>query len=118
MGRKERRAMERKQRKEEIRMTPQRIQKLKESTAKEACKRVEEMQKARSHETTRMALDMLMLFGMRYHRKKDHYGRKRLEDYYDGCMEILAEFERGELTLQQIRNELVEETGIQLSEVK
>lgn len=40
MGRKERRAMERKQRKEEIRMTPQRIQELKENAAKEACKRV------------------------------------------------------------------------------
>ena len=79
---------------------------------------MEEMQKVRSRETTRMALDMLRLFGMRYHRNKDHNGRKRLEDYYDGCMEMLEEFERGELTLQQIRNELVEETGIQLSEVK
>ena len=117
MGRKERRAMERKQRKEEIRMTPQRIRELKENAAKEACKRVEEMQKERSQETTRMALDMLILFGMRYHRKKDHYGRKRLEDYYDGCRGMLEEFERGDLTLQQIRNELVEETGIQLSEV-
>lgn len=117
MGRKERRAAERAQRKHEIRMTPEKIQELKTNTAKEACRQVEEMQKARSKETTRMALDMLLLFGMRYHRKKDHYGRKRLEDYYDGCMQMLTEFENSELTLQQIRNELVEETGIQLSEV-
>lgn len=117
MGRAERRAMERAKRRCEVRMTPEKIQELKVNTAKEACRQVEEMQKARSKETTRLALDMLILFGMRYHRKKDHYGRKRLEDYYDGCMQMLTEFEQGKLTLQQIRNELVEETGIQLSEV-
>lgn len=117
MGRKERRAAERARRKNEIRMTPDRIAELKKSTAKEACRQVEEMQKERSAEMTRTALDMLLLFGMRYHRKKDRYGRKRLEDYYDGCMQMLTEFEQGKLTLQQIRNELVEETGIQLSEV-
>lgn len=62
MGRKERRAMEKRQRKEEIRMTPQRIQELKNDTAKEACRRVEEMQKARSKETTEKALDMLLVW--------------------------------------------------------
>ena len=45
MGRKERRAMERRERKESIRMTPDRIQALKQKTADEAVRRVQEIEK-------------------------------------------------------------------------
>jgi hypothetical protein len=117
MGRKERRAAEREERKRQIRMTPDKIQELKDKTAKEACRQVEEIQKERAKETTRKALDMLILFGMKYLHDSKNYGRKRLEDYYDGCMELLTEFEQGNCTFESIRNQLVEETGIQLSEV-
>jgi hypothetical protein len=116
-GRRERRAAERAKRKSEIRMTPERIQEMKNKAAKEACRRVEQMQQEKAKETTRAVLDMLILFGMKYLHDEKHYGRKRLEDYYDGCMRLLTEFEQGKCTLKSIRDQLVEETGIQLSEV-
>lgn len=118
MGRAERRAKERAERKREVRMTPEKIRELKESTAREACRKVEEMQKARSKETTEKALDMLLLFGMTVlHEQKDSWGKKRLEQYYDGCMALLTDFEQGKCTFRSLRDKLVEETGIQLSEV-
>ena len=45
MGRAERRAAERARRKSEIRMTPERIQDLKQRTAKEAARQVDEIQR-------------------------------------------------------------------------
>lgn len=45
MGRKERRAKERQERKESIRMTPDRIYELKQKTANEAVRRVQEIEK-------------------------------------------------------------------------
>ena len=48
MGRKERRAMERRERKESIRMTPDRIQALKQKTANEAVRRVQEIEKGKA----------------------------------------------------------------------
>lgn len=45
MGRKERRAKERQERKESIRMTPDRIYELKQKTANEAVRRVQEKKK-------------------------------------------------------------------------
>lgn len=98
-------------------MTPERIQKLKEQAAKDAAQKVKEMQDERSRETTRKALDMLILFGMTYLHTEKGYGRKRLEDYYDGCFAIMQDFEAGKCTFQSLRDKLVEETGIQLSEV-
>lgn len=117
MGRTERRAAERARRKNEIRMTPERIQDLKNRTAKEAARQVGEMQKAREAERVRQALDMLILFGMTWLHKEKGYGRQRLEQYYDGVMELLKAFERDECTFTSLRDALVEETGIQLSEV-
>lgn len=76
------------------------------------------MQDKRGKETAETALDMLLLFGMYYLRRKNGYGRKRLEAYYDGCMELLEEFEQGKCTFKSIRDCLVEETGIPLVEVK
>lgn len=98
-------------------MTPERIQDLKERTAKEAARQVDEMQRARESERVRQALDMLILFGMTWLHKEKGYGRQRLEQYYDGCMELLQAFEREECTFSSLRDALVKETGIQLSEV-
>jgi hypothetical protein len=47
MGRKERRAKERQERKESIRMTPDRIYELKQKTANEAVRRVQEIEKGK-----------------------------------------------------------------------
>lgn len=57
MGRKERRAMERRERKESIRMTPDRIQALKQKTANEAVRRVQEIEKGKEkqRESERLA---------------------------------------------------------------
>ena len=99
-------------------MTPERIQELKNEVVKEAVEQVKTMQDKRGKETAETALDMLLLFGMYYLRRKNGYGRKRLEAYYDGCMELLEEFEQGKCTFKSIRDCLVEETGIPLVEVK
>lgn len=98
-------------------MTKDEIQKLKDQTAKEACRRVDQMQKEKAQETTQTALNMLVLFGMKYLHEAKNYGRKRLEDYYDGCMACLSEFEQGKCTFESIRDQLIKETGIGLSEV-
>lgn len=92
MGRKERRAKERQERKESIRMTPDRIYELKQKTANEAARRVQEIEKGKE--------------------------KQRLENYYDGCMKLLKEFEAGEHTIKSLRDKLVEETKINLVEVK
>lgn len=92
MGRKERRAMERRERKESIRMTPDRIRALKQKTADEAVRRVQEIEKGKE--------------------------KQRLENYYDGCMNLLKEFEAGEHTIKSLRDKLVEETKINLVEVQ
>lgn len=57
MGRKERRAKERQERKESIRMTPDRIYELKQKTANEAVRRVQEIEKGKEkqREAERMA---------------------------------------------------------------
>lgn len=91
MGRKERRAKERQERKESIRMTPDRIYELKQKTANEAVRRVHEQK---------------------------GWGKQRLENYYDGCMDLLKEFEDGKHTIKSLRDKLVEETKINLAEVK
>lgn len=64
MGRKERRAKERQERKESIRMTPDRIYELKQKTANEAVRRVQEIEKGKEKQRAETALDMLLLFGM------------------------------------------------------
>ena len=92
MGRKERRAKERQERKESIRMTPDRIYELKKKTANEAVRRVQEIEKGKE--------------------------KQRLENYYDGCMKLLKEFEAGEHTIKSLRDKLVEETKINLVEVQ
>lgn len=92
MGRKERRAKERQERKESIRMTPDRIYELKQKTANEAVRRVQEIEKDKE--------------------------KQRLENYYDGCMDLLKEFEAGEHTIKSLRDKLVEETKINLVEVQ
>ena len=92
MGRKERRAMERRERKESIRMTPDRIQALKQKTADEAVRRVQEIEKGKE--------------------------KQRLENYYECCMNLLKEFEAGEHTIKSLRDKLVEETKINLVEVQ
>lgn len=92
MRRKERRAKERQERKESIRMTPDRIYELKQKTANEAVRRVQEIEKGKE--------------------------KQRLENYYDGCMKLLKEFEAGEHTIKSLRDKLVEETKINLVEVK
>ena len=66
MGRKERRAKERQERKESIRMTPDRIYELKQKTANEAVRRVQEIEKGKEKQRAETALDMLLLFGMTY----------------------------------------------------
>lgn len=118
MGRKERRAAERRQRKEEIRMTPDRIQELKDRTAKEAVRRVQEIEEEKNKERAEVALDMLLLFGMTYLHEQKGWGKTRLENYYDDCMKLLKEFETGEHTIKSLRDKLVEETKINLAEVK
>lgn len=92
MGRKERRAKERQERKESIRMTPDCIYELKQKTANEAVRRVQEIEKG--------------------------WGKQRLENYYDGCMDLLKEFEDGKHTIKSLRDKLVEETKINLVEVQ
>lgn len=92
MGRKERRAKERQERKESIRMTPDRIYELKQKTANEAVRRVQEIEKDKE--------------------------KQRLENYYDGCMNLLKEFEDGKHTIKSLRDKLVEETKINLVEVQ
>lgn len=92
MGRKERRAKERQERKESIRMTPDRIYELKQKTANEAVRRVQEIEKGKE--------------------------KQRLENCYDGCMDLLKEFEDGKHTIKSLRDKLVEETKINLVEVK
>lgn len=66
MGRKERRAKERQERKESICMTPDRIYELKQKTANEAVRRVQEIEKGKEKQRAETALDMLLLFGMTY----------------------------------------------------
>ena len=112
MGRKERRAKERQERKESIRMTPDRIYELKQKTANEAVRRVQEIEKGKEKQRAETALDMLLLFGMTY------LHEQRLENYYDGCMDLLKEFEDGKHTIKSLRDKLVEETKINLAEVK
>lgn len=107
MGRKERRAMERRERKESIRMTPDRIYELKQKTANEAVRRVQEIEKGKEKQRAETALDMLLL-----------WGKQRLENYYDGCMDLLKEFEDGKHTIKSLRDKLVEETKINLVEVQ
>lgn len=68
-------------------------------------------------EKVQQALDMLILFGMTWLHREKGYGRQRLEQYYDGVMELLKAFERDECTFTSLRDALVEETGIPLSEV-
>lgn len=118
MGRKERRAAERAEKKREVRMTPEKIRDLKEQTAKEAVRMVEEMQGKKAKETTRTALDMLLLFGMTYLHEQKGWGKQRLENYYDGCMNLLKEFEDGKHTIKSLRDKLVNGTGIALTEVQ
>ena len=112
MGRKERRAMERRERKESIRMTPDRIQALKQKTADEAVRRVQEIEKGKEKQRAEVALDMLLLFGMTYLHEQKGWGKQRLENYYDGCMNLLKEFEDGKHTIKSLRDKLVNETGI------
>lgn len=69
MGRKERRAKERQERKESIRMTPDRIYELKQKTANEAVRRVQEIEKGKEKQRAETALDMLLLFGMTWERQ-------------------------------------------------
>lgn len=64
------------------------------------------------------ALDMLLLFGMTYLHEQKGWGKQRLENYYDGCMDLLKEFEDGKHTIKSLRDKLVEETKINLVEVK
>lgn len=73
-------------------MTPDRIYELKQKTANEAVRRVQEIEKGKE--------------------------KQRLENYYDGCMKLLKEFEAGEHTIKSLRDKLVEETKINLVEVK
>lgn len=118
MGRKERRAKERQERKESIRMTPDRIYELKQKTANEAVRRVQEIEKGKEKQRAETALDMLLLFGMTYLHEQKGWGKQRLENYYDGCMDLLKEFEDGKHTIKSLRDKLVEETKINLVEVQ
>lgn len=118
MGRKERRAKERQERKESIRMTPDRIYELKQKTANEAVRRVQEIEKGKEEQRAETALDMLLLFGMTYLHEQKGWGKQRLENYYDGCMNLLKEFEDGKHTIKSLRDKLVEETKINLVEVQ
>lgn len=54
MGRKERRAKERQERKESIRMTPDRIYELKQKTANEAVRRYRKLRKAKKSSERRL----------------------------------------------------------------
>lgn len=54
MGRKERRAKERQERKESIRMTPDRIYELKQKTANEAVRRVQEIEKGKEKQQEKL----------------------------------------------------------------
>lgn len=118
MGRKERRAKERQERKESIRMTPDRIYELKQKTANEAVRRVQEIEKGKEKQRAETDLDMLLLFGMTYLHEQKGWGKQRLENYYDGCMNLLKEFEDGKHTIKSLRDKLVEETKINLVEVQ
>lgn len=118
MGRKERRAKERQERKESIRMTPDRIYELKQKTANEAVRRVQEIEKGKEKQRAETALDMLLLFSMTYLHEQKGWGKQRLENYYDGCMNLLKEFEDGKHTIKSLRDKLVEETKINLVEVQ
>lgn len=118
MGRKERRAKERQERKESIRMTPDRIYELKQKTANEAVRRVQEIEKGKEKQRAETALDMLLLFSMTYLHEQKGWGKQRLENYYDGCMKLLKEFEAGEHTIKSLRDKLAEETKINLVEVQ
>ena len=108
MGRKERRAKERQERKESIRMTPDRIYELKQKTANGAVRRVQEIEKGKEKQRAETALDMLLLFGMTYLHEQKGWGKQRLENYYDGCMNLLKEFEDGKHTIKSLRDKLVE----------
>ena len=112
MGRKERRAKERQERKESIRMTPDRIYELKQKTANEAVRRVQEIEKGKEKQRAETAL------GMTYLHEQKGWGKQRLENYYDGCMDLLKEFEDGKHTIKSLRDKLVEETKINLVEVQ
>ena len=111
MGRKERRAKERQERKESIRMTPDRIYELKQKTANEAVRRVQEIEKGKEKQRAETALDMLLLFSMTYLHEQKDWGKQRLENYYDGCMNLLKEFEDGKHTIKSLRDKLVEDAS-------
>lgn len=55
---------------------------------------------------------------MTYLHEQKGWGKQRLENYYDGCMNLLKEFEDGKHTIKSLRDKLVEETKINLVEVQ
>lgn len=114
MGRKERRAMERRERKESIRMTPDRIQALKQKTANEAVRRVQEIEKGKEKQRAEVALDMLLLFGMTYLHEQKGWGKQRLENYYDGCMNLLSETGKNRRKRRWAKRQLEMKRAIQI----
>ena len=99
-------------------MTPDRIEALKQKTANEAVRMVQEIEKSKGKQLAESALDMLLLFGMTYLHDQKGWGKQRLENYYDGCMNLLKDFEDGKHTIKSLRDKLVSETGIGLTEVQ
>lgn len=78
MGRKERRAKERQERKESIRMTPDRIYELKQKTANEAVRRVQEIEKGKEKQRAETALDMPMDAHREKKKEKEETEEKQL----------------------------------------
>lgn len=117
MGRKERRAAEKRERKDQIRMSPQEFYDRQHKIAMRAARAAADKQaEIDSQRQAGKSLDMLILFGMEYLNRSKGYGRKRLEDYYDGVMKLLEEYGEDKITLHGIAAGLEERTGIQLRE--
>ena len=76
------------------------------------------LKKARKSSERRLLWTCFSCFGMTYLHEQKGWGKQRLENYYDGCMDLLKEFEDGKHTIKSLRDKLVEETKINLAEVK
>ena len=58
---------------------------------------------------------LLMLhIAMLYLRDKQGYGRKRLGDFVEGCVDTLKFIDLGEINFQEIQDTIYEETGVKV----
>lgn len=64
--------------------------------------------------TMRQSTLLMLHIAMLYLRDKQGYGRKRLGDFVEGCVDTLKFIDLGEINFQEIQDTIYEETGVKL----